>query len=611
MTRLKSIALLALWVVALAPGIAAQVASLTPRQPQVGQTLILTYNPKAPGAKLTLNEDVYIIGQIYFPERKPVVIKMRKAGEVYQHEFNVPADLGFISFSFRSVNARDPEAKVETLIYRADGLPVRNALLGKLLSEPVRQANNLAQFEQELDLYPDNYAAYAHKWEAMLYAARRTGPSVEFIQAVNKDLELIEQQAKEHNAEYYYAKALSSASMIKLDELLAALKPMLKDYADSPLTWRVLEIFLGRAKLNYDKSDEAKALERKQWELIQRFPDSQIARDSLQAFAWNYDFLNPPGEFPLVALEQIANQWIAAEPDNPFPHTYLARLYHDRQQKTEPAVALAERALALYEVGKHRLYMNSGKIYATENLLADDFLISARLHLRQQKLTEAYVRTLAARMQYQASPFKKTDFKTHELEARILHAQGNLIVAEAAYLTAWMNGSDEAEAGLKEIYQKRQGTVEGFAAYLRGKRDDLANKESVPAFSVTSLNGQKLDLAALKGKLVVLNFWFIACGPCQAEMPGLNTLVTEFKDKGVVFIAFATDQEKELREFLKTKAFNYQIIPSAEALNQKFDIRLWPTHIILNREGKMAQRLSGGGMNRHEELRRLINRLLY
>jgi hypothetical protein len=93
-------------------------------------------------------------------------------------------------------------------------------------------------------------------------------------------------------------------------------------------------------------------------------------------------------------------------------------------------------------------------------------------------------------------------------------------------------------------------------------------------------------------------------------MPGLNSLVSEFKDKEVVFIALAIDHEKELRKFLKTRAFNYQIIPNAETICQKYNIDLWPTHIILNRDGNLAQRITGG-INRHEELRRLINRTLY
>lgn len=597
---------LSLWALALAPGAIAQVASLTPLEPQTGEMLTITYNPKAPGAKLTLGEDVYAIGQIYFPERKPVVFKMRKVGEVYQHEFNISSDLSYISFSFRSVNARDHEARVETLIYRADGKPVRNAYLSKLISERARGSGYQELFEQELDLYPDNYAVYFPRWKSR----RHQKPSIDDILEGNRDWETIEQQAKPDAVEYQYARAMSSVEWKQPDEFVAALKQMLKDHAASPLTWSVLEIFLDRAKLDRDTSEEVKAIERAYWELIQRYPDSQMARDSLRAIAWSDYFLNPKSEFPLEGLEQIADQWIDAEPDNPFPHTYLARLYHDRQQKSERALALAEQALSLYQAGKHHLYMNRGRIYATDNLLADGFMLSARLHLRLQKLPEAYVRVKAARMHYQELAFKLPEFKSYALEARILLAQGNLSAAETAYLTAWKNGSDEADAGLKEVYQKRKGALDGFTAYLRSKRDELASNKTAPDFNVTSLDGQKLDLAALKGKVVVLNFWSKTCGPCYVEMTVLDTLVSEFKDKDVVFIAFATDQENELREFLKTKSFNYQIIPNAETIHSKYNIE-WPTHIILNRDGRVLYRVAGFGMIRIKELRRMIDRALY
>ncbi len=53
---------------------------------------------------------------------------------------------------------------------------------------------------------------------------------------------------------------------------------------------------------------------------------------------------------------------------------------------------------------------------------------------------------------------------------------------------------------------------------------------------------------------MVLNFWFIGCAPCRVEMPGLNQLVSEFKGKDVVFIAFATDAAEDLQTFLKEKS---------------------------------------------------------
>src|SRR4051812_43635177 len=80
------------------------------------------------------------------------------------------------------------------------------------------------------------------------------------------------------------------------------------------------------------------------------------------------------------------------------------------------------------------------------------------------------------------------------------------------------------------------------SAAVSGQTTSPANppdkeKPMAPAFSLTSLEGERFDLAALRGKVVVLNFWFTGCAPCVAEFGKLNGLVNKFKNKEVVFIA--------------------------------------------------------------------------
>src|SRR5215213_2223246 len=84
-----------------------------------------------------------------------------------------------------------------------------------------------------------------------------------------------------------------------------------------------------------------------------------------------------------------------------------------------------------------------------------------------------------------------------------------------------------------------------------------------PAFNVTSLDGKKFELASLRGKVVVLNFWFTGCPPCLSEIPKLNRLVDEFKEKDVVFIAPTWDNVVALQTFLKDHPFKYEVIPNA------------------------------------------------
>src|SRR5262245_6853884 len=213
MRKLIFIGLLMFWVGGLAPKTLAQVASLTPHEPEVGQIVTITYNPKAPGAKLTPDKEIYAIGDIYFPERKSVVFKMRKEGDVFEHEFTVPDDLSYISFSFRSVKARDTEAAVETMIYHADGKPVRNAYLSKLISKHTHPFSYREMVVNELALYPDNYAAYVFKWDSYNSPYRQYAffdqPSIDDLLVMVKDWEVIEQQAEPQTAEYQYVRAMS------------------------------------------------------------------------------------------------------------------------------------------------------------------------------------------------------------------------------------------------------------------------------------------------------------------------------------------------------------------------------------------------------------------
>src|SRR5258708_8850388 len=100
------------------------------------------------------------------------------------------------------------------------------------------------------------------------------------------------------------------------------------------------------------------------------------------------------------------------------------------------------------------------------------------------------------------------------------------------------------------------------------KEADLMKKESIgkPAavFTAKTLDGKSVSLTDLKGKIVVLNFWFIACAPCVAEMPDLNNLVEKYRSRDdIVFLAPASDDAKHLSDFFQKHSFKYQIIPSA------------------------------------------------
>ena len=116
-----------------------------------------------------------------------------------------------------------------------------------------------------------------------------------------------------------------------------------------------------------------------------------------------------------------------------------------------------------------------------------------------------------------------------------------------------------------------------------------------PDFTVKTIKGESISLEKLKGKVVIINFWFTSCAPCIAEMPALNKLVEEFKGSDVVFIAFARDDVDELASFLEKRLFNFSIIASANEMAKSYciDIFGWPTTIVVDKSGIVRKVTSG------------------
>jgi thiol-disulfide isomerase/thioredoxin len=66
--------------------------------------------------------------------------------------------------------------------------------------------------------------------------------------------------------------------------------------------------------------------------------------------------------------------------------------------------------------------------------------------------------------------------------------------------------------------------------------------ESAPPLTIKTLDGREFDLKALRGKVVLVNFWATWCGPCLAEMPMLEKYYRRFQEKGLELIALSIDE---------------------------------------------------------------------
>jgi len=124
------------------------------------------------------------------------------------------------------------------------------------------------------------------------------------------------------------------------------------------------------------------------------------------------------------------------------------------------------------------------------------------------------------------------------------------------------------------------------------KRTKYEIGKFVAPFNFIDINGKLLSSDSLSGKIIVINFWGIFCGPCIMEMPELNALVEKMKGKEIVFIAPAINTPKEMliNNFLPKHPFNYQIV----LVNQDdYSVTSFPTHIVIDQNLKVIDRLTG------------------
>lgn len=132
----------------------------------------------------------------------------------------------------------------------------------------------------------------------------------------------------------------------------------------------------------------------------------------------------------------------------------------------------------------------------------------------------------------------------------------------------------------------------------------------VPPFSVTSLDGQTLSAAQLRGDVVLVNFWATWCTPCRVEMPGFQRVYDERKGDGLVVLGISTDGDRDqIRQFLTEHHITYPIaIASGEVAPQFGGLNVLPTSFLIDRNGRIRNEVRGYFAS--VALEQAVNRLL-
>ena len=137
----------------------------------------------------------------------------------------------------------------------------------------------------------------------------------------------------------------------------------------------------------------------------------------------------------------------------------------------------------------------------------------------------------------------------------------------------------------------------------------LAVGFEMPNVTVTQLDSSAIDLTALRGKPVVINWWQTFCGPCIKEIPELNELVEKYADRDVEFLAIAHNEMAELTPFLEKHPFTYDIALADDEAVHVFG-QGYPRHVIIDGDGKVVYDNLGYNPDITDRLDRVIGSLL-
>jgi peroxiredoxin len=146
------------------------------------------------------------------------------------------------------------------------------------------------------------------------------------------------------------------------------------------------------------------------------------------------------------------------------------------------------------------------------------------------------------------------------------------------------------------------------------KEDDKNRKKLLSAtvddLYMTDIHGNLHTSESLKGKVIVLDFWFTTCAPCIEEMPELNKIREEFGTDEVAYFGITFSEKEKVEKFLERVKYDYTIVADSKNLCDRFGIKFYPTTLVIDKKGKIVY--SGDVMKYKEkpkEVRKLLKKL--
>lgn len=301
-------------------------------------------------------------------------------------------------------------------------------------------------------------------------------------------------------------------------------------------------------------------------------------------------------------LERVAGALLGGDP----PDEEGSRRALDYARRLESVLRTAEKDKPPTRVGLGKWREE------LDRALARSLLLQARSTGRLTKASEAVA---LARRAYEACPDSESAQEIAQWLVKAGHPEESLPHYADAFAIADPRATESDRAAIRarlgQIYRKLKGSETGLGdlmleaydrttALLAERRLKLRQLDpnvqlTDPAeFTISGLDGEKLSLASLRGKVLVLDFWATWCGPCRVQHPLYEQVKRRFPDRDdLVFLSINTDEEREgVREFLADNQWNKKIYFD-DGLAGVLRVTAIPTTILIGKQGQVVGRMNG------------------